>query len=48
MNKIKEMDLQEPEFVYSNDIQFVRALHKCINYINFNSDKKMCVTTVLF
>lgn len=39
MNKIKEMDLQEPEFTYSNDIQFVRAMHKCINYINFSLAK---------
>ena len=31
VDKIKEMDLQEPEFVYNNDIQFVRAMHKCIN-----------------
>tara|TARA_B100001109_G_scaffold188594_1_gene155270 strand:- start:258 stop:938 length:681 start_codon:yes stop_codon:yes gene_type:complete len=39
MNKIKEMDLQEPEFTYINDIQFVRAMHKCINYINFTLPK---------
>jgi len=43
MNKIKEMDLQEPEFVYNNDIQFVRALHKCINYINFKTPKHLRV-----
>ena len=43
MNKIKEMDLQEPEFVYSNDIQFVRALHKCIKYINFKTPKHLRV-----
>ena len=35
MKKIEEMDLQEPEFTYNNDIQFIRAMHKCINYINF-------------
>ena len=39
MNKIEEMDLQEPEFTYNNDIQFVRAMHKCINYINFTLPK---------
>ena len=39
MKKIKDMGLQEPEFVYSNDIQFVRAMHKCINYINFSLAK---------
>ena len=43
MNKIKDMDLQEPEFVYNNDIQFVRALHKCINYINFKTPKHLRV-----
>ena len=36
MNEIKAMDLQEPEFTYNNDIQFVRAMHKCIDYINFS------------
>ena len=39
MQKIEEMGLQEPEFTYSNDIQFVRAMHKCINYINFSLAK---------
>ncbi len=39
MEKIKEMDLREPEFTYNNDIQFVRAMHKCINYINFSLPK---------
>ena len=39
MQKIEEMGLQEPEFTYSNDIQFVRAMHKCINYINFSLPK---------
>ena len=36
IQKIKDMELREPEFVYSNDIQFVRAMHKCIDYINFS------------
>ena len=39
MKKIEEMDLQEPEFTYHNDIQFIRAMHKCINYINFTLPK---------
>jgi Bax protein len=39
VNKIKEMDLQEPEFVYNNDIQFVASMHKCINYVNFTIPK---------
>ena len=38
MNEIKAMDLQEPEFTYTNDIQFV-AMHKCINFINFTLPK---------
>ena len=36
IQKIKDMELREPEFVYHNDIQFVRAMHKCIDYINFS------------
>tara|TARA_Y100000004_G_scaffold2154_1_gene2651 strand:- start:550 stop:1209 length:660 start_codon:yes stop_codon:yes gene_type:complete len=43
MNKIKEMDLQEPEFTYTNDTQFIRSMHKCINYINFNTPKHLRV-----
>ena len=39
LDKLKELDLREPEFTYSNDIQFVRAMHKCINYINFSLAK---------
>lgn len=39
MKKIKDMGLQEPEFTYNNDIQFIRAMHKCINYINFSLPK---------
>ena len=41
VDTIKEMDLQEPEFVYSNDTQFVRSMHKCINYINFTTPKHL-------
>ena len=41
VSTIKEMDLQEPEFVYNNDTQFVRSMHKCINYINFTTPKHL-------
>ena len=37
--KISDLDLREPEFTYNNDIQFVRALHKCIDYINFTTPR---------
>mgnify|MGYP003994998891 FL=1 len=43
VNKIKEMDLQEPEFTFNNDTQFIRAMHKCINYINFTTPKHLRV-----
>ena len=36
IQKIKDMELREPEFTYNNDVQFVRAMHKCIDYINFS------------
>ena len=39
LDKLKELDLREPEFTYSNDMQFVRATHKCINYLNFTQPK---------
>tara|TARA_B100000902_G_scaffold6690_1_gene8669 strand:- start:3253 stop:3942 length:690 start_codon:yes stop_codon:yes gene_type:complete len=35
LEKLKELDLREPEFTYNNDMQFVRATHKCIDYHNF-------------
>jgi len=41
VDTIKEMDLQEPEFTYINDTQFVRSMHKCINYINFTTSKHL-------
>ena len=43
MNKIEEMDLQEPEFTYVNETQFIRAMHKCINYVNFTTPKHLRV-----
>ena len=39
LEKIKDLDLREPEFTYENDIQFVRAMHKCIDYVNFTTPK---------
>ena len=39
LEKIKDLDLREPEFIYNDDIQFVRAMHKCIDYINFTTPK---------
>ena len=39
LEKLKELDLREPEFQYNNDLQFVRATHKCINYLNFTQPK---------
>ena len=36
IKKIKDMELREPEFTYNNDVQFVRAMHKCIDYHNFS------------
>ena len=33
--KVKQMELVEPSMEYTNDVQFIRALHRCIDYINF-------------
>lgn len=35
IEKIKVLELKEPEFAFTNDVQFVRAMHKCIDYVNF-------------
>ena len=43
LQKIKDLDLREPEFSYINDIQFVRSMHKCIDYVNFTTPKKFRV-----
>lgn len=37
--QIQKMDFKEPSFNYTNDIQFVRAMHKCIDYINLSTPK---------
>ena len=36
LEDLKALDLREPEFSYENDTQFVRATHKCIDYLNFS------------
>ena len=43
VSQISEMGLQEPEFNFINDTQFIRAMHKCINYINFTTPKHLRV-----
>ena len=35
IDKIKNLELREPSFEYATDVQFVKAMHKCIDYINF-------------
>ena len=37
LDKLKELDLREPAFEFNNDMQFVRAVHKCIDYLNFTT-----------
>ena len=41
LERLKELDLREPEFTYKNDIQFIRATHKCIDFLNFHN--QMCL-----
>ena len=35
INKIIDLQLREPSFEYETDVQFVKAMHKCIDYLNF-------------
>ena len=32
--KVKQMELVEPSMEYTNDVQFVRAMHRCIDYLS--------------
>lgn len=35
INKIIDLQLREPSFEYETDVQFVKAMHKCIDFLNF-------------
>ena len=35
-----DMGLNEPSFEYSNDATFVRAMYKCIDFVNFTTPKE--------
>ena len=35
-----DMGLNEPSFEYSNDATFVRAMYKCIDFVNFTTQKE--------
>lgn len=37
IQKIIDMDLMEPAFEYTNDVQFVQAMHKCIDFLNMTT-----------
>lgn len=38
-NWAASLGLNEPSFEYNNDVQFVKALNKCIDFVNFTTDK---------
>ena len=38
--KIKQIGLHEPSFEYRDAKQFVRAIHKCIDYLNFSTPRE--------
>ena len=43
IQKIKVLGLIEPSFEYTNDVQFVQKMHKCIDFLNMtiSYDKKI-------
>jgi len=38
-NWANNLGLQEPAFEYNNDIQFIRAVRKCIDWVNFETPR---------
>jgi len=40
-----DLGLQEPSMEYVNDVQFVKALNKCIDYVNFETPRMERVPT---
>ena len=38
-NWANDLGLQEPSFEYNNDIQFVNAVRKCIDWVNFETPR---------
>lgn len=44
-NWANKLGLNEPPFAYNNDVQFVKALNKCIDYINFETPRIQRVPT---
>ena len=37
IQKLIDMDLHEPSFEYVNNVQFVQAMHKCIDFLNMTT-----------
>jgi uncharacterized FlgJ-related protein len=38
-NWANELGLQEPVFEYNNDMQFVQAVRRCIDWVNFETPR---------
>jgi uncharacterized FlgJ-related protein len=38
-NWANNLGLQEPAFNYNNDIQFVQAVRKCVDWVNFETPR---------
>ena len=45
LDQILQLDLVQPEFMYNNANSFVIAVGKCVDYLNFTTDRKSRVPT---
>ena len=45
VEKVKYLGLEEPAFEFNDKQTFMKAVGKCIDYINFTTDKKSRVPT---
>ena len=39
LKKLKDLGFREPEFVYNDKASFIKTMYRCIDYINFTTDK---------
>ena len=45
LNQVNLLGLQEPEFVYSDKASFIKTTQKCVDYLNYTTDRLSRVPT---
>ena len=45
LNAVKSLGLKEPEFEFTNKVEFLEATRKCVEYLNYTTDRLSRVPT---